>query len=201
MGAARLVLRPGMRPPAAANGRKVAWAVRGDTLRAEDPVVVARWPPRGAHIAGENAASMALEVGEGAGRSLLAADVDSAVEVALATGASFGLLKVAHHGAGSSSGARALSAFHPRLAAISCGRRNPFGHPDPGALARLAQAGAETHRTDREGTLWFEIGPGGATLLDWRSPDFAPIGGAPASARPAPANGAPGGLARAPARW
>jgi competence protein ComEC len=51
---------------------------------------------------------------------------------------------------------------------VSCGRRNPFGHPAPGALARLAAAGVRVHRTDLEGALWFELGPRGAVRLDWR---------------------------------
>lgn len=212
MRAARCVLRAGMRAPAGAVPWTIRTAARGDTLRAIPPVVIAGWPPRGAPIGNENATSLALEAGAGRCRALLAADVDSAVEAALATEGPIALLKAAHHGAGSSSGAEALARLRPRLAAVSCGRRNPFGHPDPGALARLARAGAETHRTDREGTLWFEIGPDGAALLDWRSPAFGstaapdPAGDAGARraatpTRPAPAIRAPVALAGAPARW
>jgi competence protein ComEC len=39
---------------------------------------------------------------------------------------------------------------------ISVGARNVYGHPDPGALARLAAAGARVLRTDRDGAVVFE---------------------------------------------
>src|SRR5205823_5469592 len=78
------------------------------------------------------------------------------------------LLKVGHHGSGSSSGSSFLRRVRPRWAVISCGRRNPFGHPDPGALERLGAVGATIVRTDRSGALWFEADSSGVRLLDWR---------------------------------
>jgi competence protein ComEC len=63
------------------------------------------------------------------------------------------VLKVAHHGSASSSRPRFLAAVHPGLAVISAGRGNVYGHPSPLVLSRLAAAGVEVHRTDREGTL------------------------------------------------
>src|SRR6185369_7817044 len=113
-----------------------------------------------------------LEVGEGAARALLAADVDSVVEMRLGVRGEFAALKVAHHGAGSSSGAGFLAGARPRIAVISCGRHNPFGHPDDGALARLAATGARVRRTDRDGTAWIEIGPEGAGEIAWRHADL-----------------------------
>ena len=77
--------------------------------------------------------------------------------------------------------------MRPRLAAISVGRRNRFGHPDPGALARLAASGVTLHRTDEEGALWFELSDSGAQLLDWRNDAWCAPDGPPAARRiPAP---------------
>jgi len=56
----------------------------------------------------------------------------------------------------------------PRVAVISCGRGNPFGHPHPDVLRRLRDAGVEVHRTDREGAIWIEVGGGRCTVRDWR---------------------------------
>ena len=131
------------------------------------------WPPRAADPAAaaihvDNAAGLVLEVGEGAGRALLAADVDSTVERALVPAPGVALLKVAHHGSGSSSGAAFLALARPRVAAISCGARNPFGHPVEAALERIADCGAVLHRTDREGALWFELSEGGLRRIEWR---------------------------------
>lgn len=158
---------PGPGPRFGASG-----ATRGDTL-ARAPRIVALWPPRAAEPAAagihtDNETGLVLEVGEGLGRVLLAADVDSTVEDSLVAAPGFALLKVAHHGSGSSSGARFLERVRPRVAALSCGARNPFGHPEAGALRRLGASGVELHRTDREGALWFELGPDGALWIDWR---------------------------------
>lgn len=168
----RIVVPPAL-PSVAGPGRRFVArpAARGDTLR-RNPAVVVRWPPAAADpeavgLRLDNEASLVLEVGGGRGRALLAADVDSLVEMRLAPGPA-ALLKVAHHGAASSSGARALAAIGPGHAVISCGRRSPFGHPAPGTLVRLARAGAIVHRTDRSGAVWFECSARGVRRLDWR---------------------------------
>jgi competence protein ComEC len=148
----------------------------GEPLAASLPVVV-RWPPPPDSAtafwlhpvtSGDNGAVVVLEIGSGAGRTLLAADADSAVEAALEVAPDLALLKVAHHGSASSSGASFLTRVRPRLAAISVGRNNRFGHPDARALARLESCGAQVMRTDLSGALWFEVSESGARVLDWR---------------------------------
>jgi competence protein ComEC len=62
------------------------------------------------------------------------------------------LLKVGHHGSAGSTGAPWLAELHPRAAVVSVGV-NRYGHPASAALARLADAGAEVWRTDREGSI------------------------------------------------
>jgi competence protein ComEC len=130
--------------------------------------VIVRWPPAGMALPSDNAAALVLEVGEESGRALLAADVDSTREESLAVAPRIAVLKVAHHGSGSSSGARFLARARPLLAVISAGRRNAFGHPDPGALARLIAAGAIPLRIDRDGAVWLELSASGVRRIDWR---------------------------------
>ena len=154
--------RPG--PAARFGGRGAA---RGDTLRLA-PAVVVRWPPRAGESASDNAGSLVLEIGEGRGRALLAADVDSTVEESLVVAPGPALLKVAHHGSGSSSGARFAQRLRAPDALISCGRNSRFGHPHAQALERLAAAGSRVHRTDLDGALWFELSPAGARRIEWR---------------------------------
>jgi competence protein ComEC len=168
--------------------------VAGDTL-AEDPRAIVRWPATGFHHRDPNAGSLVLEIGAGAGRALLLADVDSTVEALLALTGSPAVLKVAHHGAAGSSGAAWLARVHPAFAVISCGRRNPFGHPDPGAIARLLASGAQLRRTDADATVWLELGDRRAREISWRS------GAAPDAFDLAPAPTRGGSLAAAPARW
>jgi competence protein ComEC len=161
---------PGVPGPAtrfAELGRRLQGCARGDTLHRAPPVIVC-WPPAGMPLPFDNAAALVLEVGEASGRALLAADVDSTREDSLAVAPGVAVLKVAHHGSGSSSGARFLARVRPALALISVGRHNAFGHPDPRALARLAAAGVTSLRTDRDGAVWLEMSSTGVRRIDWR---------------------------------
>lgn len=49
----------------------------------------------------------------------------------------------------------------PRVALISCGVDNPYGHPAPGTVAELEHLGAVVLRTDRDGALAVTGGGGG----------------------------------------
>lgn len=66
------------------------------------------------------------------------------------------VLKCGHHGAGNATSDAWLSRVHPRFAAISCGLRNTFGHPNPGTIERLHAHGVQTFRTDLNGAIIFE---------------------------------------------
>src|SRR3989339_1227228 len=52
------------------------------------------------------------------------------------------VLKVGHHGSKYSSGAPFLAAVKPKIAIISAGKDNKFGHPNPEVIARLNHLGA-----------------------------------------------------------
>jgi competence protein ComEC len=61
------------------------------------------------------------------------------------------VIKVPHHGSGTSADDEFLSFVSPAVSVISVGRDNPFGHPGPRVLERLA--GSEIFRTDRDGAV------------------------------------------------
>jgi competence protein ComEC len=69
------------------------------------------------------------------------------------------VLKVAHHGSDDAGLVALLGRVRPRLAVISVGEGNSFGHPTPATLATLAVAGVPTLRTDRDGTIGIAVGP------------------------------------------
>lgn len=166
---------------------------RGVVMRESDPPVRVLWPPWAGEPdealaeRGDNAASVVLEVGEGRARALLTADADSLVEAVLAVAPGVALLKAGHHGSGSSSGAAFARQLRADVALISAGRRNSYGHPHPGALARLEAAGTRIARTDREGALWFEMDANGARRVEWRrgepGRECVPLAAAPAPRR------------------
>ncbi|MFR9799495.1 ComEC/Rec2 family competence protein [Streptomyces sp. MS06] len=127
------------------------------------------WPPAGSRpgartglpapeIDGPNDASVTLLVRVGGLRLLLLGDLEPPAQRALLHSPAAGLLgavdvlKVAHHGsARQDPDLIRLSA--PRVALISCGEDNPYGHPAPGTIAVLRGLGAAVLRTDRDGAL------------------------------------------------
>jgi competence protein ComEC len=66
------------------------------------------------------------------------------------------VLKVAHHGGDTGTGARFLRQVRPEFAVISVGTWNAFHHPSSPLLTRLHGTGAVVARTDREGAVIFE---------------------------------------------
>jgi len=63
------------------------------------------------------------------------------------------VLKVGHHGSSTSSSPEFLDAVRPRIALVSVGAGNSYGHPSASVMATLAARGAQVLRTDRLGTI------------------------------------------------
>lgn len=104
--------------------------------------------------------SLVLKIGLGAHAALLTGDAERWAEARLLDLGRAELrsdfLKVGHHGSRSSSSPSFIAAVSPRLAAISCGIRNRFGHPHFETLQTLADAGAATARLDTDGAVQWE---------------------------------------------
>jgi competence protein ComEC len=78
------------------------------------------------------------------------------------------VLKVAHHGASTSSGERFLRSVGPSLAVISVGRLNKFKHPSPVVLSRYQHLGIPTKRTDLEGAVILQSDGMSIHIVPWR---------------------------------
>ena len=63
------------------------------------------------------------------------------------------VLKIGHHGSKNSTTPEFLAAVKPRLAIISVGEGNAYGHPNAELLARLANADVRVLRTDQDGAV------------------------------------------------
>jgi competence protein ComEC len=74
------------------------------------------------------------------------------------------VLKVAHHGSDDAGLGPLLDRIRPRLAVISVGAHNPYGHPTPGTLATLAAHQVPTLRTDLDGTVEIDVTRGGFSV-------------------------------------
>jgi competence protein ComEC len=67
------------------------------------------------------------------------------------------VLKVGHHGSNYASGLAFISQVKPKVAIISVGAGNHFGHPGAKALNCLRSMGIHVYRTDRQGTVTVKI--------------------------------------------
>jgi len=65
----------------------------------------------------------------------------------------FPILKLGHHGSKNSSTVEFLTRIHPKLALISAGRDNRYGHPSPIILDRLDSIGCGRLSTQQAGTI------------------------------------------------
>ncbi len=63
------------------------------------------------------------------------------------------VLKVGHHGSSGSSCYQFLYEAEPKIAVISCGKDNDYGHPHEETLSRLKDAGVTVYRTDELGSI------------------------------------------------
>jgi competence protein ComEC len=143
--------------------------VRLEALAATAPLGAARGRTAGRTRA-VNEEGLVLRVDHGAVSFLLAADVGAATEAALLAGrAAVGatVLKVAHHGSRGSTTPEFLQAVRPRIAVISVGARNAYGHPAGSTLDRLTAAGARVYRTDRDGAILFETDGAALAVTRW----------------------------------
>jgi competence protein ComEC len=74
------------------------------------------------------------------------------------------ILKVPHHGSRTSSTTSFLAATHAQWGVVSVGAQNRYGHPNPGTLRRLSEAGVRIYRTDRHGSITATAGATGCLL-------------------------------------
>jgi len=104
--------------------------------------------------------SVVLRLSMGRASFLLAADIMEEAEFELISqraDLSGTVLKVGHSGSVTSTTPEFLAVANPRVAVISVGEDNPFGHPSGEVIQRLeAKLGAENiFRTDKQGTIEF----------------------------------------------
>jgi competence protein ComEC len=126
----------------------------GDERVVGGMLVRAYVPDRTFKHSAENNSSIVLRVSIGRWRALLTGDAEREAEEMLASrDIQADVLKVGHHGSRTSSTAPLLDAVRPRIALISCGLHNTFGHPHPSVIESLRARGVQTRRTDRNGSI------------------------------------------------
>ncbi|MFF7020940.1 ComEC/Rec2 family competence protein [Streptomyces klenkii] len=149
--------------------------VRREAGRAHVPVTTARagerrrvgeltwevlWPPPAGTSAvaeeGPNDASVTLLVRSAGLTALLLGDLEPPAQQALREAhpglPAVDVLKVAHHGSAHQD-PQLIRGLRPRLAVVSAGAGNPYGHPSPRTLGALRAQGTAVLRTDTDGPV------------------------------------------------
>lgn len=152
---------PYRRSLVAAGALGVRWARvhPGDSLSVDGVAVTFLAPDSAwtAQLHDPNLASTVALIQYGEVRVLLTGDAEAPEEAWLVAHAGGDLhadvLKVGHHGSSTSSSAEFLDAVHPRVALVSVGVGNSYGHPSPDVMRDLAARGATVLRTDQLGTI------------------------------------------------
>lgn len=74
------------------------------------------------------------------------------------------VLKVGHHGSSSSSGKDFVSAISPKVALISAGKKNRYGHPHKETMETLSESGAVALQTKDMGEIEIDIRESGKRI-------------------------------------
>jgi competence protein ComEC len=158
----------------AAAADRVRWrrARPGDSLAADGVVVRFLAPDSAvaASLPSANDASTVALVRFGAVRFLLVGDAEAGEERWLLDHARAELradvLKVGHHGSRTSTTPEFLAAVRPRVALVSVGLGNDYGHPSPDVMQQLASSGADVLRTDVLGSVVVRTDGHALTIVD-----------------------------------
>lgn len=140
---------------------KMQYVSSGMSVSLPDVKIICVHPPKG-FVGEDNSFSACYYLKLNQMTVLLTGDVEGEGEQALAEELkkleirNVDILKVAHHGSRYSTSEVLLEQIKPKLAVISCGRNNRYGHPHEETLERLARAGSVVMTTPQYGAVMIE---------------------------------------------
>jgi competence protein ComEC len=142
---------------------------RGDQRQIGRVRAAVQSPPQQPEGLRVNDQSLVLSLAFGETRVLFSGDIERRGEENLAATTDGSLastiLKVPHHGSGTSSSPRFLDAVAPRYAVVSAGFENRFGFPHEAVLRRYGSDGCRVLRTDLDGAVYVRISARGEVEL------------------------------------
>ena len=100
-----------------------------------------------------NNCSLVLKLTCGRHRVLLTGDMEAKAMEMLDADLGADVLKVAHHGSADALSESLLRRIAPRVAVISCGAGNDYGHPHADTVRLLTRSGVKIYRTDADKTV------------------------------------------------
>ncbi len=156
-----------LRGEAEAAGAAPARIAEGDALRSGRLWIEVLWPPPellAAPLAGADPNTQALVLLARWRDFSMLLTADAEAEAVPIDPGPVDVLKVAHHGSDDAGLDGLLDRVAPKLAVISVGADNSYGHPTAATLATLAAHHVPTLRTDRDGTIVLDVGRAGVDV-------------------------------------
>lgn len=146
-------------------GVPVGYLGVGDQLSCGKVMLTCLHPQKGWEMAEANAYSTVLYLAYGEFTALFTGDLEGegekkVLELIQTQGINIHditLLKVAHHGSKNSTNEDFLRAVNPRIALISAGRDNRYGHPHEELLGRLEECGCRVYKTQESGAVTVHV--------------------------------------------
>lgn len=138
---------------------KLMFLSKGDAWKSGETVFTCLHPGSGSLLQDTNEYSLCFLLSQGSFSMLFTGDVQGEGEEQLLKTLqdqsiqNISVLKVAHHGSRNSTPEELLRLLKPRLAVISCGEDNSYGHPHPELMERLNRAGCRIYMTPQTGAL------------------------------------------------
>jgi len=138
------------------NGMKITTAKAGLSLDLGEDVTTTLIAPNSSDYEDTNNYSAVLRIEYGETSFLFTGDAESKSESEMITSGyplQADVLKVGHHGSAYSTSAAFINKVQPKIAIISVGEENGYGHPHQETLTRLSKIGTKVLRTDLQGTI------------------------------------------------
>lgn len=144
---------------ALSNGINVFTMDAGQKIIERDMEILCIQPLKEETYLEKNAGSMVLEISMGNFEMLCTGDVEQEGEERLRrhiNGRNYDILKVAHHGSKNSTTESFLEIVNPKVALISAGIQNRYGHPHEEVISRLEKYDVKIYQTPKCGAIGFE---------------------------------------------
>lgn len=142
------------------SGAEIETVSAGDTILAGGVELSVLSPDE--TLSGSNERSLLLHTEVEGTTMLFTGDLPVRNEPAIAPACD--ILKVAHHGSQYASSREFIAQVSPRIAIISVGADNRYGHPHERVLGDLEAVGAKIYRTDESGCIVVWLGEGGCEI-------------------------------------
>lgn len=155
----------------------------GDRFRCGNIMLTCLHPEKGWNVEDSNAYSTVLHLAYGDFTALFTGDLEGTGERRVEELVrdrealqNITLLKVAHHGSRNSTGEKLLRDLDPKIALLSAGRDNRYGHPHEELLERLRAQGCMLCGTKESGAVTVRVRGGKVTVSGYSGliRDFAP---------------------------